>query len=268
MELAIAAVQAVQKSIEHIAVVVIPFEFLLISVLQRRLGAGDTGVNVLCGATIGLTYYLLFHFSPMPVFAWLQAQGLAALEVGFWVAIVHVLVGDFCFYVFHRLAHTRVLFAIDHSIHHSSREFDFTTNLRNSVVTPLYAWLPLTIPVFLGFNPVLLVASFALANGVPFFCHTKHIGKLGWLEYIFNTPSHHRVHHARNACYAFKNFGGMLIIWDRIFGTYAEEIEPVVFGIPNIKPSRNLLSVYMAGLPMLLPGAKKRFGFAGKEGKA
>lgn len=265
MELAIAAVQAAQKAIEHVAVVVIPFEFLLISVLQRRLGAGDTGVNVTCGIAIGFIYYLCFHFSPMPVFTWLQEQGREALEVNFFIGVVHVLVGDLCFYIFHRLAHTRFFFAIDHSAHHSSRELDFTTNLRNSLVAPLYAWLPLTVPVYLGFNPVLLLASFALANGVPFFCHTRHIGKLGWLEYIFNTPSHHRVHHGRNACYAFKNFGGMLIIWDRLFGTYAEEIEPVKFGIPNIKPKGNLLSVYTAGLSMLRPGATRRFGFTRKD---
>ncbi|RZA00266.1 MAG: sterol desaturase family protein, partial [Moraxellaceae bacterium] len=69
------------------------------------------------------------------------------------------------------------------------------------------------------------------------------IKKMGWLEYIFNTPSHHRVHHASNLCYINKNFGGMFIIWDRLFGTYAEEIEPVVYGISYIKPSANPLKV-------------------------
>lgn len=139
-----------------------------------------------------------------------------------------------------------------------SREFDSITKLRNGLLVPLYHWLPLAVQVLLGFDLIFSLLDFALANGMPLFCHARHVGKL---EHVFNTPSHHRVHHARNAGYAFKNFGGMLIIWDRLFGTYADEIEPVKYGIPNLRPRRNLLSVYTAGLQLLRPSTKGKSQF-------
>ena len=81
--------------------------------------------------------------------------------------------------------------------------------------------------------------------------HNNYVGKLGWLEYIFNTPSHHRVHHGINPQYIDKNFGGMLIIWDRLFGTYAEEIEPVIYGVVGMEPTQNPIKVLLRGWVIL-----------------
>ncbi|MDZ7923839.1 MAG: sterol desaturase family protein [Marinagarivorans sp.] len=81
--------------------------------------------------------------------------------------------------------------------------------------------------------------------------HNNYVGKLGWLEYIFNTPSHHRVHHGINPQYIDKNFGGMLIIWDRFFGTYEEEVEPVIYGVVGMEPTRNPIKVLLRGWVIL-----------------
>lgn len=153
--------------------------------------------------------------------------------------LAQLLMAGLCFNAFHRPARTRALLRLEHSVHHCSREFGFSTNLRVSFIAGVYAWLALAIPVLLGFDPVLLLACFALANAFSFFAHTRPIGKLGWLEHILNTPSHHRVHHGQNPCYYDKNFGGFFIIWAKLFGTFTEEREPVVFGVPGYNPTRN-----------------------------
>lgn len=254
-EIALKLVSATKDMIEMVGAVVIPLEILLLVLIRKRVFQPEVLVNLACGGAIFLLYrvwnlgfgihvaHFAYLYSGISLRAWMPD--------GLWL-FAHVLVGDLCFYVFHRLAHTRVFFLLDHSVHHSSTEFNYTTNLRVSIFAPLYSWTPMLVPVFLGFDPVLLFACFGLANAVPFFLHNEHIKKLGWLEIIFNTPSHHRVHHASNLCYIDKNFGGMLIIWDRLFGTYAAEVEPPTFGVRHWQPSANPLKVMFRGWVELL----------------
>lgn len=241
---------AINHMIDMVATVVIPFEILLLMVVRRRIFQREVVVNLICAGAIFLCFRvwnLGFGYRVAEVISGYSVLHFReSISSATWV-IAHVLIGDLCFYVFHRLAHTKLFFLLDHSLHHSSTELNFTTNLRISVLAPLYSWTPMLVPIFFGFDPVLLFACFGLANAVPFFLHTEHIKKLGWLEYLFNTPSHHRVHHARNACYIDKNFGGILIIWDRLFGTYAEEVEPVTFGVRDWEPSANPLKVVFRG---------------------
>jgi sterol desaturase/sphingolipid hydroxylase (fatty acid hydroxylase superfamily) len=259
-DLGLHLVGTLRQTIEMIGVVVIPVEIMLLIWIRRQLFQGEVLVNIACGGAM----FLLFR-------VWNLGFGLQVLLLAHTYALVnlrellpdyvwiglHVLAGDLCFYVFHRLAHTRLFFLLDHSVHHSSTEFNFTTNLRVSIFAPLYSWSPLLVPVLLGFDPVLLFACFGLANAVPFFLHNEHINKLGWLEYVFNTPSHHRVHHGSNPCYIDKNFGGMLIIWDRLFGTYADEVEPVIFGVRHWQPSTNPLKVMFRGWGELARSLRK-----------
>jgi sterol desaturase/sphingolipid hydroxylase (fatty acid hydroxylase superfamily) len=137
---------------------------------------------------------------------------------------------DFCYYWFHRLHHeVRFLWAA-HVNHHSSRHFNLSTALRQSWTTftsPLF-YLPLAL---LGFDPLLLVTVHSVNLLWQFWIHTELIGRLGPLEAVLNTPSHHRVHHGRNVRYLDRNHGGMLIVWDRLFGTFEAEREPVDYGL-------------------------------------
>ena len=138
---------------------------------------------------------------------------------------------DFCYYVFHRMHHeVRWLWAA-HVNHHSSRFYNLSTALRQSWSTPLTGpifWLPLAL---LGFHPVMILTAQAVSLVYQFWLHTELIGRLGPFEWLFNTPSHHRVHHGRNVEYLDRNYAGILILWDRLFGSFEPEAAPVDYGL-------------------------------------
>lgn len=139
---------------------------------------------------------------------------------------------DFCFYWLHRSEHySRFLWAV-HSNHHSSEKYNFTVALRSSVLQPMYRFI-FYIPVaFLGFDGLTIMFMYAVNQFYQFFLHTEVIGKLPrWYEAIFVTPSHHRVHHASNVRYLDKNMGQVLIIWDKMFGTFEAEKEIPKYGL-------------------------------------
>lgn len=141
---------------------------------------------------------------------------------------------DFCFYWLHRAEHySRVLWAV-HSNHHSSEKYNFTVALRSSVLQPFYRFI-FYIPVaFLGFDGLTIMFMYAVNQMYQFFLHTELVYKLpNWYEKIFVTPSHHRVHHASNVEYLDKNMGQVLIIWDKLFGTFQEETQKPVYGLTS-----------------------------------
>jgi sterol desaturase/sphingolipid hydroxylase (fatty acid hydroxylase superfamily) len=153
---------------------------------------------------------------------------------------------DFTFYWHHRLSHeVRILWAA-HVNHHSSEQYNLSTALRQSWTEILYKyifflWLP-----FLGFHPLMVLTQISINLIFQFWVHTKFIKKLPpFIEFIFNTPSHHRVHHASNPRYLDRNHAGTLIIWDRMFGTFSAEKdeEPVVYGITTNIDTYNPLKI-------------------------
>lgn len=133
---------------------------------------------------------------------------------------------DFCFYWLHRTEHMSRFFWAVHSNHHSSEHYNFAVALRSSVFQPFYRFV-FYIPVaFLGFDGLTIMFMYAVNQFYQFWLHTETIPKLPkWFEYIFVTPSHHRVHHASNIKYLDRNMGQVLIIWDRMFGTFQEEAD-------------------------------------------
>ncbi|MFC3532675.1 sterol desaturase family protein [Vogesella facilis] len=144
---------------------------------------------------------------------------------------------DFLYYWFHRASHrVRWLWAA-HSVHHSSTRLNLSTAFRQSLLYPLAGmwafWLPLA---WLGFTPQQVVAVVLLNLAFQFFVHTQAVPRLGWLEYLFNTPSIHRSHHALNPRYIDHNYAGVLVLWDRLFGSYVVESadEPCRYG--TVKP--------------------------------
>ncbi len=138
---------------------------------------------------------------------------------------------DFFYYWFHRLSHEVGALWAAHVVHHSSEEYNLSVALRQSSFQMLFSWvfyLPLAL---VGLPPAVFVGLVAFNTLYQFWIHTRTIGRLGAFEWIFNTPSHHRVHHARNPKYVDRNHGGTFIVWDRLFGTFAREEEEPVYGI-------------------------------------
>jgi sterol desaturase/sphingolipid hydroxylase (fatty acid hydroxylase superfamily) len=138
---------------------------------------------------------------------------------------------DFCYYWFHRFHHEVRFFWAAHVNHHSSRYFNLSTALRQSWTTPLTGpifWVPLAL---LGFHPFMILTAQAISLIYQFWIHTELIGRLGPLEWVLNTPSHHRVHHGANVEYLDRNYGGILIVWDRLFGSFEPERSPVDYGL-------------------------------------
>ncbi|MGH2907116.1 MAG: sterol desaturase family protein, partial [Solirubrobacterales bacterium] len=128
---------------------------------------------------------------------------------------------DLAFYWFHRIHHEMRLFWALHVVHHSSRHFNLSTALRRSWLVA-FGEIPFWIPLaFLGFAPAMIVGMRVVSQVYQYWIHTETIKKLPrWYEFVFNTPSHHRVHHGSNAQYLDRNYGGIMIIWDRIFGSF------------------------------------------------
>jgi sterol desaturase/sphingolipid hydroxylase (fatty acid hydroxylase superfamily) len=146
---------------------------------------------------------------------------------------------DLCYYWAHRMSHEINLFWGGHVVHHQSEDYNFSVALHQGsfqVIWTFAFYLPLAL---LGFDPTTFVLISALNTVYQFWIHTETIGKLGPLEWIFNTPSHHRVHHGRNPKYIDKNHAGVFIIWDRMFGTFQEEEETPTYGITSPTNSWN-----------------------------
>jgi len=139
---------------------------------------------------------------------------------------------DFLFYWFHRMGHTINILWASHMPHHSSEELNYTVALRSSItqrMTGILFYWPLSL---FGFSPELIIAAIALNLVMQFWQHTRSIRRLPrWFEAVFNSPTHHRIHHATNPKYLDKNFAGILVVWDKMFGTYVEETETAYYGV-------------------------------------
>lgn len=148
------------------------------------------------------------------------------------VWIVAFFMYDFFYYWAHRSGHEVNLLWASHVVHHSSEEFNLSTALRQSWTNQIFYWV-FYLPMAIVGIPVTVFVITALISALyQFWSHTRLVGKLGWMDRVFVTPSNHRCHHGRNPYCIDKNYGGILIVWDRLFGTYAEERddEPVVYG--------------------------------------
>ncbi len=180
-----------------------------------------------------LNYFYQFHF------------GTILNAILYWFVLL--ISEDFMYYWLHRVDHYCRLFWAIHVTHHSSEEFNLTVGFRSSVFQPLYrfVWfIPLALSGFRGID-VMFMYSATQIYGI--LIHTKTVNNLGFLEYFMSTPSHHRVHHGSNVMYLDKNMGMVLIIWDKMFGTFRNEDknEPVVFGLTeNIKTHHPLKMVF------------------------
>lgn len=186
------------------------------SAATAAVGIGAVLLQLLTKAGT-LAFFFLFYELGSPL---REAMGYEALGWSAAVWAAAILCDDFCFYWHHRFSHrVRVLWAA-HVVHHSSEYFNLGTAFRNGWVIFFYKpifwiWMP-----FLGFHPVMVLTAMAINSSYQFWLHTRKIPSLGLVEKLFNTPQLHQIHHSQNPEYIDKNFGGILILWDRLFGTY------------------------------------------------
>ncbi|ASZ13954.1 sterol desaturase family protein [Chitinophaga pendula] len=185
------------------------------------MGLGNVFIGLFTKAIIFAIYSFVYQYR------------LFTLGFSWWVWIVCFFADDLTYYWFHRGSHTVRFFWASHVIHHSSRKYNLATALRQTWTGNLtgtflfWLWMPL-----LGFHPAMVLSMQAISLIYQFWIHTEAIYKFPrWVELIFNTPSHHRVHHASDIKYLDKNHAGILIIWDRFFGTFQEEEERPVYGL-------------------------------------
>jgi sterol desaturase/sphingolipid hydroxylase (fatty acid hydroxylase superfamily) len=184
------------------------------------MGAGNVVINIGWKVVVVAAYALIYELTPL------------RLSAGdWWVWVLLFFADDLSYYWFHRVSHESRLFWASHVVHHSSQHYNLSTALRQTWVPMTYLPFWLALPL-LGFAPwmVLLAQSWSLIY--QFGLHTERIGRLpGPLEAVLNTPSHHRVHHGANEQYLDRNYGGILVIWDRLFGSFEPEGERVRYGL-------------------------------------
>ncbi|WP_066913233.1 sterol desaturase family protein [Millisia brevis] len=172
------------------------------------------------------------------IFAYLAPWQLSITAWYTWV--IGFIAVDFLYYWNHRISHRVRLVWATHQAHHSSEYFNFATALRQkwNISAALFMWLPLP---FLGIPPAVIFACYGLNLVYQFWIHTERIGRLwGPVEYLFNTPSHHRVHHGSDADYLDRNYAGVFILWDRMFGSFAPETHRPTYGLTTPVGSHNI----------------------------
>ena len=203
------------------------------------------------GATLGFHYFLfqfkLFNLSELlPIWA-------------IWVLTFVII--DLVFYIYHRISHrVNFLWAI-HMSHHSSEEMNFAVSFRQAWFGPVSKLPFFMIMPLIGFDPTIIAVAGVISTLWGIVGHTQIIGKLGPLELIFNTPSHHRVHHGSNSQYIDKNYGNLLIIWDRMFGTFEPEKEAVKYGLVRNVNTFNPTKITFMGWHQIYKNIKNASSF-------
>ena len=212
---------------------------------QKKLySIKDSLINILLGVT-GVIIRALTKGAWLALWIFLYRFSFFKIAQSIWSWVLLFLLNEFVYYWFHRFSHeNRFLWAV-HVNHHSSEKLNFTTAARvpffNIILHNLF-WIPL---LFVGFNPLMIFAVENISFLFTFIQHTQIIKKIPFIDFIFNTPSHHRVHHSSNKEYVNKNYGSVLIIFDRIFGTFKDEQKSIVtkYGISKNINTYNPLKI-------------------------
>lgn len=207
-------------------IIVIGIEILLSNLhKQESYTIRDTAQNIylmILNAIIDLLFRAIYIGLMLTFFFDHRIAGPLANPWIYWSVLI--VFEDFMYYWLHRVDHVCRLFWATHVTHHSSSKFNLTVGFRSSVMEPLYRFVYFIPLALCGFNPLDIAFIYSLTQIWGILVHTEKIRKLGWLEHILVTPSHHRVHHGSNPKYLDKNMGMFLIIWDKLFGTFQPEL--------------------------------------------
>lgn len=220
-------------------------EMLVILIRKQRYPWKNAGVSALMAIGHFITQALAHGVIFGIIAAFVYKLRLTTIPVSFdrWgTLIVLFLLVDLAFYVEHRCSHRLRFLWASHSVHHSSEQMLATTAFRLSWTPILSGVFVFYLPIiWIGFDPVWVYGMVSASLSYQFFVHTELVRRIGWLEWVINTPSAHRVHHASNPEYIDKNYGGVLLIWDHLFGTYRAERDdiPIRYGLVHGRSSPN-----------------------------
>ncbi len=238
----------------------------LISIKQKKqlfqFNEAIANINVGIGERLSdiLTTGAFFY-----VFTWIhQHFALFSIPSTIVTWILLFLLTDLLWYWYHRFGHEVNIFWSAHVVHHQSTDYNFTVSARITVFQAIARGLFWSFLPLIGFEPSMVVILLLIHGAYPFFTHTQLIGKLGWIEKIFVTPSHHRVHHSSNPAYLDKNYGDVLIIWDKLFGTFVEEDEAPVYGLTTPLNSHSFLWQHFHFLLEMIVAVKYAKGLSAK----
>ena len=185
------------------------------------MGLGNVAIDLFTKGIVLSLFYLVYNF-----------YHLFQISFGWWAWVLLLFSEDFCYYWFHRISHESRFFWASHVVHHSSKKYNLSTALRQTWSGSFYTfifWIPL---ILIGFHPVMVLIQKSISLIYQYWIHTELINKMPkWFEAIFNTPSHHRVHHATNPQYLDRNHAGIFIIWDKLFRTFELEAEKPIYGL-------------------------------------
>ena len=231
---------------------------------KRVFEFSDSLTNLACGI-LERTIFLLFVVIYYASFTYFYNNySIAQIPINPFTTVFLFIAVDFLWYWYHRAGHEINILWAAHITHHQSEEYNFTLSFRVSAIQLIirmffWLWLPI-----LGFDPALTTLIIGINGAYQFFIHTRLINKLGFLEKILVTPSHHRVHHGKNEKYIDKNYGGIFIIWDRIFGTFEKEVEDVQYGITKPMKSHNPIAAWFHYFVDLYHASKLEKGLKNK----
>lgn len=228
---------------------------------------GRNFLEMLASASTQIPFLLVEIFIMTSAYAlfYVVAEGLIpwSIPLNWWTIILVVLIADITYYWEHRLAHQIRLLWTQHAVHHSSRDFNIITGIRFGPLESIWALIAHIPMVLVGFSPDMIFFGSLSILAYQTWIHTETIGRLGFIEKIFNTPSHHRVHHGSDRKYLDKNYGGILIIWDRLFGSFKVEDETPIYGLTRDFDSHNPIHVWFSEIPELYRDIKS--AKSGKE---
>lgn len=217
-----------------IVLIVLEIGLFRFGLRKGRYELRDTAASLTMGLG-NLAFGIPFAFLIYAMTVWVHQFALFDIGYQWWAFVLIFFAEDLIYYWFHRLSHEHRFWWAAHVNHHSSRHYNLSTALRQTwtgnVAGTFLLWMPLAL---LGFPPALIVFQKGVSLVYQFWIHTEAVGRLSRpIEWFFNTPSHHRVHHATNPRYLDRNYAGILIIWDRLFGTFVaeDEAEPCRYGI-------------------------------------
>ncbi len=217
------------------------------------IGFVSVAFGALFGLFIGSIYLYAYELAPFkfPTDTW-------------WAWAILFFVDDFAYYWFHRVSHESRLFWNFHVVHHSSEQYNLSVAVRQSWFSGTLHWIFYAPIMLLGFAPWMFAVMHGFNLIYQFWVHTRFVKRMGFLEYVLNTPSHHRVHHGVNERYLDKNYAGALIIWDRMFGSFVEETEEPRYGIVKPIGSYNPLWINTHGWAEMWAAMKERQSILGK----
>jgi sterol desaturase/sphingolipid hydroxylase (fatty acid hydroxylase superfamily) len=228
--------------------IIIGLELLLSHISHRKAYTLKDSLTNLYLMLLNSGIDLAFRLVYFAIFQYFFLHAVMQWQNAFAYWLVLLVAQDFLYYWLHRFDHEIRFFWATHVTHHSSEQLNFTVGFRSSVFQPLYRFIYFIPLAWFGFKPLDIAFMFSLTQIWGIFVHTELINKMGWLEYILITPSHHRVHHASNPKYLDKNMGMFLVVWDKLFGTFqaelpAENYQPLKYGLTKNVDKPNAVNI-------------------------